>query len=121
MTGLGIMRRAAVIGLLAAPALADPAPGTNLDAPMHQWFERQYSLRGAWCCNLSDGHLLDDTEWRSTAGNFEVLISGHWWPVEADKLRDPNGGPNPTGKAIVWYTTGESGLNIYCFAPGTLY
>ena len=106
---------------LAFPAFAEPPPGTNLDSPLHQWFEHQYSIRGAWCCSLADGHFLDDQEWRVVGGTFEVWIADQWWPVEADKLRDPNGGQNPTGKAIVWYVIGEVGVVVYCFAPGTMY
>jgi hypothetical protein len=39
--------------------------------------------------------------------------------IPADALRDPNGGPNPTGKAIVWYLKTDYGVHIFCFAPGT--
>lgn len=98
--------------LVAAPA------GADLNGPVHAWFEAQHSISGAWCCNLSDGHLLEDTDWRQDGKGYQVHIEGEWLAIPDTALRDPRGGPNPTGKAIVWYTTGVYGTHIYCFAPG---
>lgn len=104
---------------LAAPIHAAPPPDGTPDR--HIWFENQHSVSGAWCCNVSDGHMLDDNEWRQSAAGYEARINGAWAPVPPDAMRDPKGGPNDTGKAIVWYTIGDDGVRIYCFAPGFEY
>jgi hypothetical protein len=84
----------------------------------HAWMEEQHNVRGDWCCDISDGHLLEDNEWRQSDDlHYQVLIKDVWITVPDYALRDPKGGPNPTGKAIVWYTDGD-GIHIYCFAPG---
>src|SRR5579872_4149200 len=92
---------------LVASAMGAPPPGTDLNSPTHKWFEAQHSVTGAWCCDLSDGHVLEDTEWRQGSVGYEVKISGIWQRVPDTAARDPHGGPNPTGKAIVWYTNGD--------------
>lgn len=112
------MHRALIFFLMVATAVAAPPPGVDPASPTHHWFEAQHALSGAWCCNVSDGHLLDDDAWRSNGASYEVRIDGRWYPIPSDALRDPRGGPNPTGKAIVWYTENEFGVLIYCFAPG---
>lgn len=107
--------------LLANAALAKPPPGVPIDPELHAWFERQHSASGAWCCDISDGHMLADSEWRVVAEHYEVFIQGEWMGVGPSQLRDPAGGPNPTGQAVVWYTVGRYGVRIYCFAPGRFY
>lgn len=95
------------------------ARGDHSDSKYHQWFETQHSIGGAWCCNVADGHLLNDDEWRADGSKYEVKIEGKWYPISPDALRDPKGGPNPTGQAIVWYLPSPKvGFYIYCFAPG---
>ena len=106
---------AAILALLSDAALGAPPP--NADPVLHQWFETQHSAGGAWCCDVSDGHILDDGDWRADGIGYAVRISGAWWPVPSDALRDPKGGPNPTGHAIVWFVNAEV-PHIYCFAPG---
>lgn len=106
---------------------AAPPPGTDMDGPLHHWFDTQHSVTGAWCCRVSDGHVLADKDWRQAWGRYEVHVEGRWVPVPPDALRDPHGGPNPTNSAIVWYLVGgdEAGgaswVNIFCFAPGFEY
>ena len=109
----------AVVGV----AAADPPPGTDLSSSTHAWFERQHSAAGAWCCDVADGHLLDDKGWRMGPAGYEVRIfpDGGFIPIPSDALRDPSGGPNTTGHAIVWYRVNEYGLKVWCFAPGYRY
>jgi hypothetical protein len=94
-------------------------PGAE-DMPNHSWFDRQHSIVGTWCCSLSDGHILEDDDWRATDGHYTARIQGVWYPIPDDALRDPAGGPNPTGKAIVWYLIIGPHVNVFCFAPGTM-
>jgi hypothetical protein len=108
-----------------AGALAAPPPGTDLSSPTHKWFEMQYNTQGELCCDVSDGHMIDERDVRMTEGAYEVRIDGEWYPVGPSAMRDAvRGGPNPTGHPIVWYTrtfTRLPGLVISCFAPGTLF
>jgi hypothetical protein len=101
--------------LLMPPAAAAPPP--DADPTLHTWFERQRSARGVLCCSIADGHILSDEEWRTNGAFYEVYIQGEWHRIQPAQLRDPAGGPNPTGRAIVWYTVRDR-LIIYCFAPG---
>lgn len=107
---------AAAMAALAGIASAAPPPGA--DPALHAWFERQHSVHGLWCCDVSDGHILGEDEWRMTGGAYQVLISGQWHDVPMEAMRDPLGGPNPTGHAIAWYTVNSYGVHIFCFAPG---
>ena len=98
-----------------------PPPGTDLNSALHAWFDRQHNVKGGWCCRLSDGHILADDEWRATGNGYQVKIDGDWFDITPNALRDPVGGPNPTGHAIVWYLKHSGfGVSIYCFAPGTM-
>jgi len=115
------MIRALTVALgvtLATPGFAAPPPSTDLNSPMHAWFERQHSVAGQWCCDIADGHILSESDWRASGGGFEVRINGRWVPVPSHALRDPAGGPNPTGNAIVWYSVSGDLPTIFCFAPG---
>jgi hypothetical protein len=111
----------ALAGFMTGIAAAWGAPPPNPDPVLHQWFETQHSVAGAWCCDVADGYILADKDWRQAGDHYEVRIEGQWYPIPADALRDPHGGPNPTGQAIVWYTGAGSYLRIYCFAPGFEY
>jgi hypothetical protein len=108
-------RRLVLVLLLSPPAAAAPPP--DADPTLHIWFERQRSVRGVLCCSIADGHILGDDEWRTNGSFYEVYIQGEWHRIQPTQLRDPAGGPNPTGHAVVWYTVRDR-LIIYCFAPG---
>lgn len=111
---------AAAIGLLfiQQPAYPAPPPGLAPNPELHAWFERQHNVSGAWCCDISDGHILNDEEWRMTGDHYEALILGRWYPIQPDQLRRDMNDPNPTGSAVVWYLVIEMGVTIFCFAPG---
>jgi hypothetical protein len=112
-------RRWIILAFLSLPASAAPPPGTDMSSPVAQWFARQHNVRGGWCCDLGDGHILEPDDWRSDGKHYEVRIHGRWITITDDQLRDTNGGPNPTGAAIVWFTVNdEYGIQVYCFAPG---
>jgi hypothetical protein len=103
---------------VAGQALAAPPPDIDLDGPVHAWFERQRSVIGSWCCSVADGHILDPPDWRTSGGHYEVRIDQVWYDVPANSLRDPSGGPNPTGQAVVWWSRVGGEMVIHCFAPG---
>ena len=110
----------AVLLLLSTQPHARLAPGA-VDPVLHAWFERQHSRDGALCCDVADGYLVDDDDWRHSQDgqHYEVKIRGGWRTIQSRWLRRTDE-PNPTGKAIVWYrfSPDEAGLSISCFAPG---
>lgn len=97
---------------------AAPPPGVDLNSSIHIWFEHQHSVSGSWCCDVADGHILGASEWRVSGTHYEVLIDQIWYRVPATSLRDPSGGPNPTGQAVVWWSRVGDEMVIHCFAPG---
>ena len=106
---------------------AKPPPGLALDPELHAWFERQHNIVGGWCCDISDGFVLEEDDWRinATGNGYQVNIEGAWRDVPAHTMRDAKeDDPNPTGKAIVWYRVyndnPEPMITIFCFTPGTL-
>jgi hypothetical protein len=107
-----------LFSLFAFQARSDPPPGAN--PAFHAWFEKQYSINGRWCCNEADGHILDDSDWRTNGSGYEVRINGNWKLIPPPAMRNTEtGGPNPTGHAVVWYIIGGTGdIYIYCFAQG---
>ncbi len=134
------LRQAVVILLTAATALALPAkpllpvahaappPGTDLNSPVHQWFERQAGANGVSCCSMADGHLLEDGDWRmkQDGSGYEVRLVSTWHEVPKQALIDPRKDPNPTGHAVVWYEgrwdiAGAFNPIIHCFLPGYMY
>lgn len=110
-----------VLGVIAATVRAHAAPSPDADPDLHEWFEHQHSVAGAWCCNVADGMVLADRDWRHAADQYEVRIDGQWRAIPPDALRDPHGGPNPTGAAIVWFARVLDDVRIFCFAPGFEY
>lgn len=104
--------------LYASYGLAAPPPDANPE--LHGWFDRQYSVKGTYCCDVSDGHILDEEDWRSVGTGYEVRINGKWLAIPPDAIRDSKrGGANPTGHAIVWYRIDVTGtVTIFCFAEG---
>jgi hypothetical protein len=113
--------------LLAIPRIvfADPPgpPGTWQETALSEWFDHQRNIINGDCCHNADGHIIDDNDWRSNNGIYEVRIDGEWYKIPPEFLRDAErGGPNPTGHAIAWYTYDSArrgGLRFWCFAPGT--
>jgi hypothetical protein len=66
--------------------------------------------------------LADDAEEEFRERLRSLRIEGDWHAPESDvpatSLRDPLGGPNPTGHAVVWWTQAGDEKVILCFAPG---
>lgn len=115
----GIAGIASALFLISSSSFAAPPPDIDPNGPVHSWFEHQHSISGEWCCKLADGKILSDSEWRVSGGRYEVWLRSKWRLVPSKSLRSPNGGPNPTGHAIVWWTHFESEIIILCFAPGS--
>jgi len=156
-----------IIALMCSPGMSRLAPGQSpgpnaawfrrqvsdySEMQTSRWLERQRNVNNGSCCSNSDGHMLDDNQFRVVGGPpdsrgdmtgrfhpdpnpdgtgvaYEVNINGHWLPVIYSMIvRQWDADPNPTGKAIVWYSfdstertdANPDGVRIWCFAPGTL-
>jgi hypothetical protein len=96
------------------------SPATRAHDPSHQytdWFQRQHNKEGHVCCAGSDAHYLGPDEWTNAKSYYRVRIKDIWFDVEDTQMLRTDGGPNPTGNAIVWYDLTEFGFNIRCFTP----
>src|SRR4051812_45061012 len=69
------------------------------DPDLHRWFERLKSGGGEACCALTDGNTLQDTEWRSQQGHFQVFLENEWIDVPDVAVVKA---PNRFGKTVVW-------------------
>ena len=108
-----------VLLVFGLPGLAAPPAGIDPTGPLHSWFEHEHSVTGDWCCNVADGHVLAESVWRASGANYEVRIEHRWRNVPPTALRDPSGGPNITGHAVVWWKQVGNETVILCFAPGS--
>lgn len=90
---------------------------------VREWFKSVRSPQGVPCCDIADGHR---TTWEKRVGDdrYWVPIEGRWTSVPVEAVVQNAG--NPTGEAIVWYTTlpidqrapEEREYYIRCFVPG---
>jgi hypothetical protein len=120
MKPVSIMATLIVLWVAFWAALCFGAPPPNADPTLHEWFERQVNMRGGSCCGLGDGHVLTDEDWRAGKAGYEVRIKNEWYPVDEPRMRNTDGGPNPTGHAVAWWTEYPGGeVHVWCFAPGT--
>ena len=88
--------------------------------PSHQysdWFQKQHNKDGYVCCAGSDAHYLGPDEWANAKGDYRVRIEDIWFDVTDNQMLRPDGSPNPTGNAILWYDLNEFGFSIRCFTP----
>ena len=91
--------------VMAGRAHARPPAGVDPASPMAVWFNSKTNTVGRSCCGLGDGEILEDNQVRTVGDHYEVMVAGGWHAVPhpgADT--SPAGGPNPTGKAVVWWS-----------------
>ncbi len=91
--------------------------GRYAQSPLKEWFGGLKSNEGALCCSGADGTALEDPDWKSKDGHYQVRIDGQWMTV-------PDGAvvtePNRFGRAMVWPLKGYMGTTIRCFMPGSM-
>ncbi len=100
--------------LIAAASASAVDRGQYKDVPEHirKWFKGVRNSRGAYCCDISDGHR---TEYDVRNGQYWVPIGGVWWQVpDTAIIRDAG---NPLGEAVVWYVDLLGRIEITCFVP----
>jgi hypothetical protein len=134
------MRLAAIfLAILATPALALPPAGVYPDDAEHLWWECHVQpATKRVCCRASDGHVLDDNEWRAVEKAdgvriYQVHVGAKWFdvPTQAvvNDLRHCGPEPNPAHRAMakIWYAPVRDTDNtivdveIHCFIAGTMY
>lgn len=79
------------------------------------WVDKLQNQNHAVCCFDNDGRRLDDPEWRTAGGSFEVLFIEGWVLVPADAVVTMK---NQDGIARVWSTPDKGGRTVRCFLPG---
>lgn len=71
---------------------------------------------GTSCCDGADATRLDDANWRSKDGHYQVQLEGDWVDVPENALtKDGKGCPGPTR---VWTYHLNGHLMPRCFVPG---
>lgn len=75
----------------------------NVPGYVRDWFRGVRSPKGALCCDIADGHRLEQDAWRYAADgvNYQVFIGNYWRDVPPEAVIRNSG--NPVGQAVVWY------------------
>lgn len=74
----------------------------NVPAQSHEWFSRQRNpVSGVSCCNGSDCHLIETSEWWEERGLIFVRWAGKTWSMPASQSQPSQ---DKTGKAVacIW-------------------
>lgn len=80
------------------------------------WVDQLKNQHGTVCCHNNDGRRLDDPEWRTLNGHYEVLFTEGWVIVPDQAVITMR---NQDGIARVWSEKGADGKRtIRCFLAG---
>jgi hypothetical protein len=100
--------------IVCSPASArDNGQFDDVSDTVRAWFKAVRSSHGVPCCDIADGHR---TDFDMRENQYWVPINGKWLPVPAEAVVPDDG--NPTGDAVVWYSTFNGQVFIRCFVPG---
>jgi hypothetical protein len=107
------------IALLIMLMLQIPAHAHDHSRPeLDGWFKGLQSSSKAPCCDGSDAMRLDDVDWISKGGHYQVRLEGEWIDVPDDAIV---GEPNRAGPTMVWPWRTDGKLNrVRCFMPGSM-
>ena len=115
-----IVREFVALGLFAflSSAFAHDPEGKH-----SEWMGKQHNRANGLCCSGEDAKYLDEEEWGMRGDHYWVKIEGRIiWLEDWQNLR-PDGGANPSGRALVWYaivpsqTGGTPSIVVRCFTP----
>lgn len=96
------------------PAQGRDLSGQYAESPLHDWFSHLKNANGGLCCDFSDGHRIEDVDWKGEAdGTYSVRVNGEWVKLTKEQVVNE---PNRLGQAVVWIWMGK----ITCFMPGAL-
>ena len=111
------MIRLLAVALLTFASVTFAKAPESVDPALAPWFHGlKNQISGISCCDMADGHILADSDWRAGPDGYEVRIAEKWFALTPDRVL--NGVSNPTGRAVLFYGAGaaEVGLaEIYCF------
>lgn len=80
----------------------------------YDWYVRQVNRRGFSCCNNND--WANPNDWRRSASGYQVRIIDNWIDVPDFAVLQ---GRSPTGTSVVWFSSFEGKITIFCFIPGS--
>lgn len=88
--------------------------GQYANSPNHDWFASQKNQNGTSCCDVADGHRVEDADWKSDSdGHYWVRLEEKWVIVPDQAVINPK--HRPVDYAVVWIYNGV----IFCFMVGT--
>lgn len=87
------------------------------DPVMAAWFKSLKSQTGEACCGMSDGWALQDTDWRTKDGRYQVFLADEWVDVPDNAVISE---PNRYRKTVVWAHYGNGHAEVRCFLPGSM-
>jgi hypothetical protein len=64
--------------------------GGYIDDPNHDWFAHQRNSAGKFCCEIADGHRVDDADWKSDGAGITrsgLTASGYRFLTRRPKSR----------------------------------
>ena len=110
------MNRLALFALLiCGPAFARD-DGRFSNSPLKEWFGGLASGKGL-CCSFADGYVVEDPDWKSSNGHYQVRLGNQWVDVPDDAVIAE---PNKFGRTMVWPVQDGKSLTIRCFLPGSM-
>lgn len=88
------------------------------ETTLREWFNKLQSPAGGLCCHNFDGISLEEENWRTANGQYEVFVFGAWIKVPDQNLVTyPDNNGNRLGRAHLWLRGDGS---VRCFMPGSL-
>src|SRR5271167_1726872 len=64
--------------------------GRYANEPLHAWFDQLASGKGL-CCSFVDGVKVEDVDWQTADGHYQVRLHGQWIDVpETALVTEPN-------------------------------
>ena len=107
----------ALLAGTAAAFVALSATAHDPEGKSDYWMFLQRNMRGASCCDISHAHFLKEEDWKNGGKHYQVRVGDRWYDIEDWQMLKP-ADPNPTGKAILWYSGDAEGyVIIFCFTP----
>lgn len=128
---------AILLVLIAWAWAANATPADGGHGIYHEWFAKQMvpnenlgTPNQVSCCAESDGHILEDDDWKISGGEYRVRTgknddgSERWTVFSNTGVGKPGNtildyNNNPTGKPVAWWTHLQGVPVPRCFAPGT--
>lgn len=108
---IGLALAVAFVVALVDSASSRDLEGKYANSPNSEWVKSRHNKQGTSCCEVADGHRLDDVDWKSDGDTYSVRIEGQWVKIPPDHVLTE---PNVIGPAMVWIWNGVP----LCFIPG---